>query len=458
MKKFLLLVSVMICCAFLFVACEDKQFDLETDYNAEYLDYYPLNDGTLAVGVGNAVFLSEITVPSFYKGKTVTQIVEHGFKDCVNLKSIVIPNSIISIGDSAFSGCYNLSNIILPDSLISIGDSAFSGCSTLSNIILPDSLISIGSVAFSGCGSLTNISIGNSVTSIGYRAFDGCNNLVYNEYDNANYLGNTNNPHHALIRVKDNNIISCNIHDNTKMIYSSAFSGCASLSSIIIPDNVISIGNNAFSQCFSLVNISIGMGVVKIEMSAFRDCDRLVYNEYDNAVYLGNNINPYHALINAKDTSIANCNIHNDTKTIADSAFEDCDLLASVSIGDDVINIGNYAFDSCYSLSSVTIPDNVTSIGNYAFANCQSLDSVVISNSVTIIGESAFYNCSILLNVYYKGTHTQWEDICISSVNNNLLKKTNIYFYSESEPTEDGNYWHYIEGQVVKWNYYVVVN
>ncbi|MGO5551998.1 leucine-rich repeat protein, partial [Segatella copri] len=52
-----------------------------------------------------------------------------------------------------------------------------------------------------------------------------------------------------------------------------AFSGCSSLSNIVIPDSVTSIGNLALSGCSSLSNIVIPNSVASIESSAFDGCN-----------------------------------------------------------------------------------------------------------------------------------------------------------------------------------------
>ncbi len=36
------------------------------------------------------------------------------FKDCINLKEIYVPKSVITIGEGAFSGCTNLEKITIP--------------------------------------------------------------------------------------------------------------------------------------------------------------------------------------------------------------------------------------------------------------------------------------------------------------------------------------------------------
>ena len=85
--------------------------------------------------------------------------------------SIIIPNSVTSIGDGAFYEHVSLTSITIPNSVTSIGDAAFSGCSSLTSITIPNSVTSIGEHAFRSCSSLTSVTIPDSVTSIGQSTF-----------------------------------------------------------------------------------------------------------------------------------------------------------------------------------------------------------------------------------------------------------------------------------------------
>ena len=77
----------------------------------------------------------------------------------------------------------------------------FCSCSSLTSIIIPDSVTSIGNKAFYGCTNLTSITIPKSVTSIGDYTFTDCNNLTIYGYKNsyAEEYAKTNNIKFAVI-------------------------------------------------------------------------------------------------------------------------------------------------------------------------------------------------------------------------------------------------------------------
>lgn len=143
--------------------------------------------------------------------------------------------------------------------------------------------------------------------------------------------------------------------------------------------------------------------------------------------------------------------IPDSVTSIGNYAFEDCNNLTSVTIGSGVTSIGDLAFSGCINLASIVIPNGVTSIGEGAFAYCNSLTSVIIPEGVTSIGDMAFAECNTLEAVYYRGTATQWQAVTIGS--DPFVSTTTVYCYSETPPTDTGNYWHFDTDGVtpVKW-------
>ena len=162
---------------------------------------------------------------------------------------------------SAFSDCTALTSILIPDSVISIGPYAFHDCTSLTSVSIPDSVTKIGYGAFSGCSSLTSVSIPDSVTEIGYYAFSNCTALTY-----------------------------VSIPDSVTSIGGAAFSYCSALASVSIPDSVIEISYFAFSECHSLTSVFYGGTAEQWEKfdidsfnSELKNADLYLYSEDEPA-------------------------------------------------------------------------------------------------------------------------------------------------------------------------------
>jgi len=108
---------------------------------------------------------------------TLTSIGDDACYGCGNLTSVVIGNSVTSIGERAFNST-GLTSVTIPNSVTSIGEGAFGGCPKLTSVTIPGSVESIGQFAFQNCTSLASVTIENGVTSIGDNAFGGCTGLV----------------------------------------------------------------------------------------------------------------------------------------------------------------------------------------------------------------------------------------------------------------------------------------
>ena len=87
--------------------------------------------------------------------------------------SISIEDGSLGIAGSAFRNCSDLISITIPNSVTIIGNLAFMNCSGLTSISIPNSVQSIGERTFQGCSSLIYVTIGSGVTSIESQAFDG---------------------------------------------------------------------------------------------------------------------------------------------------------------------------------------------------------------------------------------------------------------------------------------------
>ena len=176
------------------------------------------------------------------------------------VKNLIIPNSVTTIGKYAFYTCHGLTSVTIPNSVTTIGNYAFYNCSGLTSVTIPDSVSSIGEYAFYQCHGLTSVTIGNSVKRIGNYAFYYCSSLTGN----------------------------LNIPNSVTTIGNYAFYNCSGLTSVTIPDSVTTIGGSAFSGCSRLTSVTIPNSVTTIGGSAFSGCSRLndVFSLIGNPAYI----------------------------------------------------------------------------------------------------------------------------------------------------------------------------
>ena len=216
-------------------------------------------------------------------------------------------------------------------------------------------------------------------------------------------------------------ITSIVIPEGINRINYGAFYECVNLTDINIPSTCKSIGTLAFFKCTSLKNITISDGIESIGNSAFFYCSNL-----ENIV-LPDSI-----------TSIENC------------AFSDCSNLKSVKLPFKLTTIGSQMFIRCKKLSSIEIPTKVNIIEDGAFAECDNLTSVIVPKSIRQFKSSIFYNSNAMESIYYCGTASEWSKINIMQYNNELDYIV-FYYYSENQPTDNGDYWHYVDGIPTIW-------
>ena len=343
------------------------------------------------------------------------------FSQRANIKTLVLPDGMTSIGDGAFSYCYALTGtLIIPDLVTTIGNGAFFGCNNLTGSLTISNLVTtIGYQAFTNCSGLTELIIGNNAV-IGRAAFLGCYGLISIEVaaDNQDYSSENGvlfnkNKTTLIIYPAGKTDASYTIPNSVDTINGSAFYSCG-LTEVTIPNSVVSIEDFAFAWCGGLTEVTIPNSVVSIGDLAFAYCGGLTAIKVatDNQYYSSGN----GVLFNKNKTVLiqypigktnTSYTIPNSVITIKIVAFMFCENLTEIIIGNSVTTIEMSAFANCSNLTEIIIPNSVITIKEAAFMFCENLTEIIIGNSVTTIEMSAFAYCSNLTEVINLNKYSQ---------------------------------------------------
>lgn len=155
-----------------------KNIELWARFSQSPLVFDLVGSSAYSVRAANTSISGNIEIPQTYNGKPVVVIQNSAFKDCSNVTSVLIPNSIKSIGINAFENCSNITEITIPEGVTLIGNNTFLGCEKLASVTLPTSIESFGANAFAGCTSLTSIVLPKNIQEIGANAFANCSKLA----------------------------------------------------------------------------------------------------------------------------------------------------------------------------------------------------------------------------------------------------------------------------------------
>ena len=372
--------------------------------------------------------------------------------------SVVIPESLISIGNNCFRRS-TIRNITFPPNITNFGLWTFHQCSSLSNITfsgtitslpyrfvsssgltsfyVPDGVLTIGELCFSGCAYLVSISLPESIQTINSGAFSDCNkNLKIDFRGNgsyamdktytflvdlnftsiAGYFGSQENHEFKLfdsvqtigqrVFANKNNIKGINISLNSCLttIEDGAFESCTSLTYFNIKvDTLQSIGNNAFKGCSKLTSFSCGSNIQYIKQGAFSGCESL------------------------QSIKIRIPNSGETNQEILRAQLEDVEALPQCVISQK-------CFENCKSLYDVILGEGVAAIYDNCFQKCEQLKRIDFPQSLSILGSNIFIESGLEI------AHFPADSNCISLSNTSFYKATHLYQVDFPDELEEIGY------------------
>lgn len=165
----------------------------------------------------------------------VTSVGNSLFRNATELESVVLPSTLKTIESQAFNGCTSLTTIDIPDGVETVNYCfAHTG---LTSIVLPNSVTSLGSYTFYQCESLKTVVLSNQITSLGYSLFEGCTNLETVTIDGyaANYIGGKITSINTMV-FANTKISNITIGSSVSYVFNNAFKNCQNLTTITIED------------------------------------------------------------------------------------------------------------------------------------------------------------------------------------------------------------------------------
>ena len=338
------------------------------------------------------------------------------FIDKSSITSIIIGDSITSIGNCAFWSCESLTSVTIGNSVTSIGEYAFATCTRLTAVTIPNSVISISKGAFENCYGLSSIEIPNSVTSIGENAFL-CPNLttVFCTPQVPPTIGSGIFSNRSSILTI---YVPCGSLDAYKTEWSeyASFIQCNSLYTLelLVNDSIAGYVNQTlYGDSIAIIEAIPNYGYKFLQWS-----DGIRYNP--------------RTIVLTQDTSFTAefgyavtgaCGENNQLTWTFDSISGTLSISGEGTLGSNytfglqaptqttrliieegVTAIGDYAFDGMgTTVTSLALPTTLTNIGNYAFAgfNNRKFNSLVLPNGILSIGAHAFDGASYVQTIYF---------------------------------------------------------
>lgn len=453
-------------------------------------------DGTVAgyavSGLEEGADVTDIVVPYYHGGLPVISIAEQAFYQNAAITGVSAP-SVTTVGGYAFAGCTSLAGVGLP-AVETVDKYAFYG-SALKNIVLPESTREIGQGAFYECTGLETAEI-LGAESIGKYAFYGCTSLssvVFGEktdvaFESKSYVfmgctalsavtvnsGNLAFEGYTFysctqasvdvvfgdgVTVIGENALgassasgkayrSVTIGKNVTQIGDGAFKACVSLVSVELPDGLKSIGQTAFMSCSALEEIIIPESVESIDLGAFGGCSSL------KRVIYGGTAGEWASIGFGLNTV---SNPLNGGAVLYVGGAPQTELII-----DGTERVNPYAFYGG-TYSSVVLGESVKSVGDYSFglsssaANANSLERLVILGK-TLTATSFSFNNTFSADgtkVFYNGTAEEMDGNVKTGNGSRFCygySELKHYFYSQSSPESEGNYWHKDDdGNILIW-------
>lgn len=198
--------------------------------------------------------------------------------------TLVIEDSVTSLGENALASCENLTGIVIPDSVTTMKNGALMRTG-ITELTIPASVTTLENNAAVLMQKLTTLTVncsGETFDTSCIQSYDNINTVIFN--GSYKELGNLGGARIKYIKLpKDlENMPSCTSSKLETIVLQSkiktikSFSGATSLRSIDLSHTEITeIPENCFNGCTSLTDVNLPDTLKTIKSGGFNDCTAL---------------------------------------------------------------------------------------------------------------------------------------------------------------------------------------
>ncbi len=325
--------------------------------------------------------------------ESLTSIGHQTFSFMNILRNIVIPNAVTGIGTYAFYGDAALKSAKLSTSCPWLKEGVFADCPVLQSITIPVVVTKMDALLFRNCTSMKTVKFedGTDLIEMGYGSSVAENGLFRDCPVETLYLGRwlsynteqpSRSPFYSIATLKN-----LTLGKNLKVVDKYMFSYCTGLDSLYIPDNITSVNMWGFRGCSSLRKVRFSEKLSQIGDYGFSECTQL-----DNVAFPA-------SMTSTADNSFSNCtslkslDLGESLLVIGPSAFENDTKISGITMPETLYGLGVASFKNCAGLPYVEVR-GITSVGKEAFQNCTGLQWISLSDKTTSLGENAFDGCT----------------------------------------------------------------
>ena len=338
----------------------------------------------------NQMFLKDVR---FSQAGTVTYCKDYLLSGVSSCKSMVLPESLSSIGSRSFERMTVLEGVTIPNNVSTIGTYAFSQNKGLKFAKLSTGCEWLKEGLFADCDSLESITIPPVVTQMDTKMFRNCTSLATVTFEGRKELltiaYGASQAEYGLFRDCPVETLNINrwLSYNTDMPSHSPFYSVKTLKHLNIGDNVKLIDKYMFSYCSGLEEVTLPEQIESVGLWGFRGCTSL------KTIHFGNKISQISDYAFNSCTSLDNVAFPESMTSIADNSFSKCTSLKTLDLGKKLMIIGPSAFKGDVALEGVDFPTTLYGLGVESFSGCTSLPSIEIKG-ISSVGKQSFQGCT----------------------------------------------------------------